>query len=216
MSADFPFRTIALQYVPRGLRKDVLRALLAVYPAAYEHSYGRFAKEQAKNNCWNERRTQIESQLLAIASRYQKEGVEWKNESAGPWNQVHVICGGAVILTANRADGPDCLIEPCFSREQLAYGNDDVRFLLPDMEEDHRAKRKAARVAATALYAVLLHGGGKNLEFAVIRFLRPDQQSYHPDTVDLFREFPEVVRPMGDEDVGGEPNIDINPQGDIE
>lgn len=176
-------------HVPRQYLERVLRALFDCYEAADERCQTDFARSEAVNLRPFYRRALIEGQLREIATSFSQIEATARRSPAGPWYHSLVICG-QVAMTQNAVGCPDEIVRSSLFRQMYA-GRDNQRYLFPELAP-------AELPSVPMLYGILIHGQFDQSPifpgFAVIRFPAPDLQNYLPGRIDLFQEFPEVVR----------------------
>lgn len=177
------------RHMPRVYLERVLRSLFDCYEAADERCHTEFDTPEVGNIRPFFRRALIEGQLREIAAAFPEIAAQARRSPASSWNHTLVICG-RVAMTQNAAGGPDEIVRPSLFRQMYA-ARDNQRYLFPEMEPQ-------APPPDSVLYGILLHGQSSESPifpgFAMIQFPREDLQSYWPARIDLFEEFPEVVR----------------------
>ena len=225
---ESPYVRMLRDHVPREYLKSVLEGLVEAYPLAHKRAYAEFEKPEAKNYLPARRRAIVEGMLRTKAASFGGDicATAEPDLHSGWWNHTRVVCGKRVALTQNKVPDPEHVVRHSYFREQYAQDNGQ-RSLFDYLEPK-------IRKSDNILFGILLHGNalrqhGK-LGFAVVRFPIPDLSGYYGASLNLFREFPEVVahlseRSIGEvrsdielappEDVGDEPEIDFNSEDNI-
>ncbi|MCX7424146.1 MAG: hypothetical protein NTW96_00680 [Planctomycetia bacterium] len=167
----------------------VLRALFDCYEAADERCQTDFDRPEAANLRPFYRRALIESQLREVAASFPEITATARRSPASGWNHTLVLCG-RIALTQNAVGGPEEIVQPSLFRQRYA-ARDNQRYLFVELEPEEPPPD-------SVLYGILIHGQANEgvvfPGFARIVFPKEDLQSYLPGQIDLFREFPEVVR----------------------
>lgn len=173
----------------RNYLESVLRALFDCYEAADDQCQNLFDHPEANNIRPFYRRALIEGQLREVAALFPAINATARRSPASAWNHTLVICGRAA-LTQNAVGGPEEVVRPSLFRQMYA-GRDNQRYLFPEMEPEEPPPD-------SVLYSILIHGQSEESAifpgFARIVFPKEDLQSNWPEYIDLFQEFPEVVR----------------------
>lgn len=176
-------------YMDRKYLERVLRSLFDCYAAADERCQTDFEKSEAANVRPFYRRGLIEGQLRDLAGEFPTLSATARRSPASSWHHTLVI-SDRVAFTQNALGDPDGLVRPSLFRHMYA-ANDNQRFLFPELEPE-------APPPDSVLYGILVHGQSDESAtfpgFAKIVFPKDDLKSYWPGNVDLFAEFPEVVR----------------------
>lgn len=187
------------QHVPREFLRNVLVTVCDCYAAAQERCQAEFEEPEAENVRPFYRRGLIEQTLREIAKGTDGvtataiRGPVGENGQPGWWHHT-LVCCGPVKFTQNAVSAPTELVRPSLFRQEYATTN---RQLLLFSEESGRTQAGGgAAVKDMKLYGILLHGQSPepNLPgFVVVRFPNQEYDAYLPDSIDLFREFPDVV-----------------------
>lgn len=182
-------RELFLEHIPLKYLHSVLRALYDCYEAADEACDTVFERPEKVNIRPFYRRAMIEGSLREIARSFPEVTAEARRSPKSGWNHTIVTCGRAAF-TQNSASHPDEVVRP--SAFRLLYaGRDKQRYLFPDLEEKESPRD-------SIVYGILIHGQSTNSPifpaFARIVFPKEDLNSYWPGDVDLFAQFPDVVR----------------------
>jgi len=147
------------------------------------------------------RRGLIEQSLRKAAKQFSgvtasaERGVVGDDGQFGWWYHTLIRCG-PIALTQNTVGNPNELVRPSLFRQIYAASNPQLLLFSrveagPVSTEDVRPLPEGVR-----LYGMLLHGRSDRAPlpgFAVIRFPNREYDGYLPGSIDLFREFPEIV-----------------------
>jgi hypothetical protein len=148
-----------------------------------------FASSESANLRPFYRRSLIEGQIREIAEPYPEIQASARRSPASGWNHTLVICG-RVALTQNAAGCPEEVVRPSLFRQMYA-GPDNQRFLFREMEPEEPAPD-------SVLYGILIHGQSVESAilpaFARIVFPKQNLKENWSQQIDLFEEFPQVVR----------------------
>lgn len=180
--------TIFLENMPRDYLAGALRTLFDCYEASEDQCDATFQRSEAVNLIPFYRRAMIEQQLREVAGSFPGIRAEARRSPSSGWNHTLVLSGRAA-LTENAVGHPDGLVRPSLFRMMYA-GKDNQQYLFPEMQP-------LPSPPDSIVYGILIHGHSESCVlpcFAKIVFPREDLQSNLPGEIDLFREFPEIVR----------------------
>jgi hypothetical protein len=176
-------------YMPRKYLERAFRSLFDCYEAADDRCQTEFDRPEGVNLRPFYRRALIEGQLREVAASFPEMTATARRSPASGWNHTLVLCG-RIALTQNAVGGPEEVVQPSLFRQMYA-ARDNQRYLFPELEPEEPPPD-------SVLYGILIHGqsdeGAIFPGFAKIVFPKEDLQSYWPGRIDLFQEFPEVVR----------------------
>jgi hypothetical protein len=190
MSRRSPDRVQAFRTAfPRKFLEDVLRAIFNCYELSHEHCQNFFEVTESANLRPFYRRALIEGQLRDAATAHGEVSAVARRSPASGWNHT-VVLAGNVAFTQNSAADPDQVVRPSLFR-QLYACRDNQQYLFAELEPEELP-------ANPILYGILIHGQSEESPifpgFARLVFPKEDLLSNWPGHIDLFLEFPEVVR----------------------
>lgn len=206
------------EHVPREYMSNVLRAVFDCYMYSDEICTTHLEREEAHDISPFMRRGLIEAALREAAKPFPQIQASVVRNSSGNWHHTRIVAG-RVLMTQNAAGCPEAVVKP--SNFRFAYAaQDNVRYLFPEMQPPEPPPD-------SVLYGILIHGRAERSQlfpgFANVVFPKPDLTSNHDGYVDLFREFPEVVKEKTQQPFGPpegehlpEPEIRLRPQGKAE
>ncbi len=172
---------------PAEYLRKCLMGLFENYLSAAEWCGDRFEPSEAFNVLPFYRRGMIEGSLREAA--YGVEGMKTSVERDGFWNHT-VVSFGDCIMTQATAKCPDDLVRCSLARQ--AYSEpDNQKYLNASFQPATESRRGF-------VYGLLIHGRDPRERFfpafAQIVFPNRNLESYFSRRIDLFKEFPEVVR----------------------
>lgn len=174
---------------PRKFLEDVLRTIFNCYETSHEHCQNFFEISESTNLRPFYRRALVEGQLRDAAAGYKEVTAAARRSPASGWNHTVVIAGN-VAFTQNSASDPENVVRPSLFR-QLYACRDNQKYLFAELEPP-------APPPKTLLYGILIHGQSEDSPifpaFVRIVFPKEDLLSNWSDQIDLFAEFPDVVR----------------------
>mgnify|MGYP001492496030 CR=1 FL=1 len=174
---------------PRKYLEDVVRMIFNCYATSHEHCQNFFEISESTNIRPFYRRALIEGQLRDAATGYKEVVASARRSPSSGWNHTVVIAGN-VAFTQNSASDPENVVRPSLFR-QLYAGRDNQKYLFAELEPP-APPRKASH------YSILINGQSEDgpmfTALARIVFTKEDLLSNWADQIDLFAEFPEVVR----------------------
>lgn len=177
--------------VPRPFMERILRSLFDNYILA-DKKCRDFEKEEKANVLPFYRRGLIEQSIRAVAVQFPKQVVAKAVKYEGYWYHSLVICNDDVALTENALPNPDAVVRNSCFRYDYAK-RDNQLYLFSDMAPEQPP-------SDSLLYGIIVHGRSRENPllpgFAQVRFPKPKLDGYYRERVDLFAEFPEVVKEM--------------------
>lgn len=173
--------------MPAEYLRNLLLGLFEDYLSAAEFCGDRFEPTEAFNVLPFFRRGMIEDRMRDVA--FTIEGVQTAVQQDGFWNHT-IVAAGDCIMTQATAKHPDDLVRCSLARQ--SYAEPDNQKYLNESFQPATPSRRGF------VYGLLIHGR-EPLErffpaFAHIVFPNRNLDSYFSRRVDLFKEFPEVVR----------------------
>ena len=174
---------------PRKYLEDILRAIFNCYETSHEHCQNFFETTESTNLRPFYRRAMIEGQLRDAAAAHKTVTAVARRSPASGWNHTLVLADN-VAFTQNSAGDPDQVVRPSLFR-QLYACRDNQKYLFAELEPEDAPPNPV-------LYAILIHGQSEESSifpgFARIVFPKEDLLSNWSGHIDLFAEFPEIVR----------------------
>jgi hypothetical protein len=186
-------------HMPRGFLREMLVTVYDCYGDAYDHCQSLFEKPEATNIRPLHRRQLIEQSLRKAATGFSgvtataEKGLVGENGQVGWWYHTLIRCG-PIALTQNTVGNLNELARPSIFRQIYAAANPQL--LLFSTDESEPSKQSQPLPDGVRLYGMLLHGRSDRAPlpgFAAIRFPNHDYDGYLPGSIDLFREFPDIV-----------------------
>lgn len=175
--------------MPSAYLRDCLTGLFEDYLSSAEFCSDRFERTEAVNVLPFFRRGMIEGRLRENAVRHASITSSCSSDESGFWYHT-VITAGDCIMTQATARSPDELVRSSYAR--LAYAEpDNQQYLDPSF-------RPVTPARDGFVYGILIHGRERKEKFfpafGQIVFPNRKLEGYSPRRIDLFAEFPEVVR----------------------
>ena len=174
---------------PRKYLEEVLRTIFNCYETSHEYCQNFFEISESANLRPFYRRALIEGQLRDAAAPHKEITASARRSPSSGWNHTVVMAGG-VAFTQNSAGDPDHVVRPSQFR-QLYACRDNQKYLFAELEP-------ADPPPNPVIYCILIHGQSGESPifpaFARIVFPKEDLLSNWPGQIDLFAEFPDVVR----------------------
>jgi hypothetical protein len=174
---------------PTVYLRDCLTGLFEDYLAAAEYCSMHFDTSEAVNLLPFYRRSLVEMRLREIAKQFKQMKAVAEGDASGFWNHT-VVTAGDCLMTQSTVRTPLDLVRSSFARRAYAEP-DNQKYLFSSLQP-------ATPSLPGFVYGILVHGRDPGERFfpafAQIVFPRRNLTGYHPGAIDLFKEFPEVVR----------------------
>jgi hypothetical protein len=175
--------------MPPAYLRDCVVGLFEDYLSSAEFCADRFELTEAVNLLPFYRRGLIEGRLRENARRHKQMKASCDRDSSGFWNHT-VVAIGDCIMTQSTVRHADELVRHSHAREAYAEP-DNQRYL-------HSSFQPVTQSRRGFVYAILIHGRDPNDKFfpAFAKIVFPERSltKYYRRSIDLFAEFPEVVR----------------------
>jgi hypothetical protein len=173
--------------MPAAYLRDCLLGLFEDYLSAAEWCGDRFDPSEAFNVLPFYRRGMVEGRLREAALPYKE--VKVTVERDGFWNHT-IASAGDCIMTQATVRQPDDPVRSSLARQAYAEPSNQ-KYLDPSWVPATPSRQGF-------VYGILVHGREPADKFfpafAQIVFPNRNLEGYFPRSIDLFREFPEVVR----------------------
>lgn len=175
--------------VPARYLGDCLLGLFEDYLSSAEFCSDRFEKTEAINILPFYRRGMIESRLRECITKHKGMKACVERDDSGFWNHT-VITAGDCMITQSTVRNPSENVRSSYAR--LTYAEPDNQRYLDESFKPVTPSRQGF------VYGILVHGREKSEKFfpafAQIVFPRRNLDGYYSRRIDLFAEFPEIVR----------------------
>jgi hypothetical protein len=177
------------EHVPRAFMESLLRCVFDVYITADDHCGTHFETEEGADIQPFVRRALLEGAIRDVAKGFPSVNAKAVLNATGNWHHTRIICG-LVAFTQNALGDPEDVVRPSLFRSMYA-ARDNQTYLIPEL-------KPAESPPDSLLYGILVHGKSEMSRlfpgFADIVFPKPDLESYYDGRIELFKEFPDVVK----------------------
>lgn len=190
--SQLPVKDVFLLRYPREMLEDVLRAIVATYPATLEEMQAKFPEGEGIDLRPHYQRALVDRDLRAVVEKYSGRGITHATRLNDNGGARHLeVYADTCVLTAHYIPVKEGTVRRAAHRIKLCDPAQVDLF------------RDALISVDTKLYAHILHGchGIKAYErvtkkapdFAYVRFPLPDMSAYAPALIDLISMFPHVL-----------------------